>query len=284
MYNIRAPSYGVVSAQNVLSIAVTSEKRPVRVRTALNYTSQRCERVLASSATVDPSGPRGRLENPPPSFRARARSAQSQRCALPTEMARRSCLVLPAKTLTDIPGFRIDGLIGTDVLKHYALLVDFQQRLLTFWQGGRLSARQREATGFRSPYSVPILELADSSNYAVAVGLDGKQESPFTVDTGSWYTTVPKEVTTQLQWTPLGLGELGGPAYGVFSAVGSIAHSLSIRGVTVTGTEIMSPEKDTVKLPAYLGLNVLSQYQLLLDYPQRTLYFQRLHLDRAKSL
>lgn len=155
------------------------------------------------------------------------------------------------------------GILGMDVLEHYCIQLDFAAGKMRFLDDERANKK-----GWGKPF--PLTDTVDGC-FAVGENLVGAKGSESLIDTGcdydGWLT--PKlfqQWTNQMQLTPD--GEARSPN-GVLD--GETYHELDLHGLDA---KLLLSDDSHIKFNG-IGLHVLSQNLVTLDFPRRTMYLKR---------
>jgi predicted aspartyl protease len=169
---------------------------------------------------------------------------------------------------------RYDGIVGTNLLQHFAVLVDASQHQFGLCLPGNLYLKQVADFGLMRPYIVPIAEKEDGRWYVEAQVInDGITASEAMVlDTGSNATlisdtsaqTLHLKITEQHQRTN---------AYGDRVVGQASVETLRLGDLTLSGTSV-SVTPITKDQPSVLGMDILSGYRVLIDFPAKKMYLQ----------
>jgi Aspartyl protease len=162
--------------------------------------------------------------------------------------------------LAEIPGHPLMGILGMDVLEHYCIQLDFKNGKIRF-----LDDQRAKKKDWGKPF--PLFDSGDGC-FAIDDNLVGRRHSGSLIDTGcngdGW-------LTPQLfqQWTnqapPLTNGEVRFPQ-GILG--GEIYHDLDLH-------DLKENPHDPHMVYNGIGLRVLCQNLVTLDFPNQTLYLKR---------
>ncbi len=179
--------------------------------------------------------------------------------------------------LSDAPNF--DGIIGGDLLAQLALILDFQKRSITFIYPAGLTDRERAEMGFQDAASLLFrMDNNDLRPYVTArspIGTDGSafRKEEFLLDTGRASTVVSAAFAKAL-----GLKKKSGTSINTLynSAKGSAGNlpKLSLAGVECSDVSVRWYAKDTKSSIPILGMELLSRFRVLIDYPAKKLYLK----------
>jgi hypothetical protein len=185
---------------------------------------------------------------------------------------------------------KVEAMLPASVLQRYQVVIDYRERSLVLARPGTI-----EPQGIPVPFSIhPVTGLA-----VVNASIFGGSYA-MTVDNGSAYTWVRQRVAKQ--WTAAhpdwerGIGAVGPSnmmmsgdtteTMGILMRIPDIAvGSVNLRqvGVLAAGPTRLVPgfvdlfdwysAKNPVPVVGWIGGNVLKQFRLTLDYPNRTIYW-----------
>jgi predicted aspartyl protease len=180
----------------------------------------------------------------------------------------------------------VDGVLGMEGFESSALLFDFAAGRMDVILPGALSPAQVRSYGFNQPggAALPLSRLTkypnfsikgDSDLFSVPVLLNNGSkttQADLLVDTGSQVTVIPRAAAKELSLKPFGQRPLAGGTGGSMQANQAQVSSLSLGGIRLTDVPVLYPDrKDHV---AILGMDILKNYRVLLDFPGRMMYIQ----------
>ncbi len=181
------------------------------------------------------------------------------------------------------PDNAYDGVIGMNYLQHMALLMDNAQHKLGFCLPGALTPEQLRQTGFPEPYVIPIVQQ-DIGWFAQAIFTDGglSGTGSLLVDTGAAFSGVSLPLAQRLQLKTLGQEkQINADGTNVVSrtsvsslVVGSLA--LSNVSMLVHPTPKGDPSLHVADPSSSIGMDILSKYRVMLDFPGGKMYLQPL--------
>lgn len=185
--------------------------------------------------------------------------------------------------VSDSPLFKdlkIDGIMGTNYMNHYAILFDFEKQVMHIMSPGTLTPEEVRAEGFES--AGQPLTLVPPVGFYFTNAKIGEKEIPMLLDTGSPNTYIPASVSKIA----------GGRVIGEESIV-NYAQRVKIRTlllpeISVGNLTVKNIDCSTAlggKVPdAIIGMNILSRCRMLLDYPAKQVYFQQIESATPASL
>ena len=185
-------------------------------------------------------------------------------------------------------GRTVEAMLPAGVLQKYQIVIDYQNRTLTFAQPGTLR-----------PKGIPTAFHINNKTGLIAVdaSLDGKPYR-ITIDNGSAYTwfrqsTVKGWLATHPEWER-GVGAVGASnmmmAGGAIEALGILARipEITIGSLVLKEVGVLGPgpgegflknlfdwysTKNPLPVIGWIGGNVLKAFRLTIDYPNRTVYW-----------
>ena len=175
-------------------------------------------------------------------------------------------------------GQSVDGILGANVAAKCPILLDFQKRQLSFLHHSP-SPDDLKKIGMGDAVSVPVKDVDKSSHYKfpIKVASGGNSaEGDMMIDTGANQTHISGIMADQLHLKPQG-HQLVSTLYGSVSTSDATVASLQFGQITLTDFTMNYVDKPDITSPMnsnILGLDVLSRFQVLLDYPDGKIYFQ----------
>ena len=182
--------------------------------------------------------------------------------------------------------FFADGILGVPFLTNGAVSFDFVTHSMGFTYPGSLSPAQVKVLGFGGADGA-ILPLTPCNGDCVSVPAtlsDGRSSHrvDLQVDTGGGSTLIPFAVANELSLKSVGTTQIDGGTAG-HKVLGQVElPSLSLGGLqltnlTVTATNsLVNPtaSKPGEEVQPHLGMDILKNYRILLDYPAKVMYLQ----------
>ena len=184
--------------------------------------------------------------------------------------------VLPDQQLRVSADRSVDGLIGSGLLAKFAVSLDFSAHTMLLVYPGSLTRAEAEYLGYCQPGGTDFPLAMDADDVcSVQVGVENKgvsQRVDLPLDTGSQMTTLPARTAQDLS-----LGSLG--------QIPQADHSSSVSTVCETRPDalvlgevrLVRPLINYVETADYtprLGLDILSSYKVLMDFPAKKMYLQ----------
>jgi hypothetical protein len=220
---------------------------------------------------------------------------------LPLEVARGEVASEPSAPRAMGSDLKVEGLLPAGLLQKYQVEIDYRNRTLTLARPGMLRPEG---------ISVPFHLKKETGLIAVDVAVDGKSYSA-AIDNGSAYTwfrggTVTDWLRSHPDWER-GVGAVGASnmmmsgdgaeASGVLARIPEMAAGrLTLKDVGVLGAaDGRSPvanvnlldwysSKNETPVIGWIGGNVLKNFRLTIDYPNRTSYWLKQANPEANDL
>lgn len=220
---------------------------------------------------------------------------------LPLEVARGEVASEPSAPRAMGPDLKVEGVLPAGLLQRYQVAIDYRNRTLTLARPGMLRPEG---------ISVPFRLKKETGLIAVDVAVDGKSYSA-AIDNGSAYTwfrrgTVTDWLRSHPDWER-GVGAVGASnmmmsgdgaeASGVLARIPEMAvDRLTLKDVGVLGAaDGRSPvanvnlfdwysSKSETPVIGWIGGNVLKNFRLTIDYPNRTSYWLKQAEPEANDL
>ena len=189
-------------------------------------------------------------------------------------------VVVNAETLSRLAGSQADGVLGVNVLAADPVFIDFQKRTATLFYDTPVTPDQLRSLGMEGALAIPLTDHNGDLKFDAVVQLasgSGKASASLTVDTGGTDTVI-SEATARA----LGL-RLSGPTHSYGGLVSDVAVSdvpLSSISFGLPGTGIEGMGTKCVRgavpdgFPLRVGLDVLSHFQVLIDFGAKKMYLK----------
>ena len=170
-----------------------------------------------------------------------------------------------------------DGIIGINILRSMAFQWDFKHQLLTIYHPGRLSSSSLQQIGFVSPSTLAITEDARNHSfwYASIRMTNGFviAEQPLYIDTGANSTTIPYPMAQHLGLKPYSQHSLV-TLYGSETQKVANVEAIQLGSLMLSDTPVLIRAASAKNQTGLLGLNILSHFRVLMDFPAKKMYLQ----------
>ncbi len=176
----------------------------------------------------------------------------------------------------------LDGALCTNALLQFAVDFDFQQHQITLLYPGNLSSDELKRAGMLDATVLPKA-TADGFYFPLAVRLNDQVDVNLPIDTGGAMTYLPLKVVQQLNLKPSSRPEEIDTLYGKLKTKYAIVQTLAIGPLVFKDIEIQYAEHDQAFLPTHIGMDILSKYHLLIDYPANKLYLKPAQPARSET-
>lgn len=200
-------------------------------------------------------------------------------------------LVIKESRFQQVLGHPLDGILGVNLLRHFALILEPQNHVLALLTPGKMTAAQVQSWGFRHASALPLTRSSNGTYWA-SVGLTNgahTAQENLAIDTGAGTSILSNAAAQSLDLTPVqrrisvpfGNGSFVGDLADVPSVtLGTVPGETSLAKSTLTlrGGAFLYPNRpeSSIGSPHVLGMNILSGCSVLLDFPGETLYLQPL--------
>ncbi len=175
--------------------------------------------------------------------------------------------ILDLSVIEKYTGYRIDGILGSNTLRHFIISIDYESNTLEF-----LPSKWKPASADQIN-TIPIKQIM-KNGFAPAFecSLDNLQ-TPCIIDTGfSGTLMVPSEYLNH-QWKDK--TSLGGFIYGGGLGVLKVSRFLLVNNMKI-GHQINLKEVPAITIAreyTYIGKEILSHYKMILNYPGNMVTF-----------
>ncbi len=187
----------------------------------------------------------------------------------------RNFLVVKAYRL-DLLDCPLDGVLGGDFLANYAVLFDFRTHTVTLWQGGDLTEAERRSVNMQDAVTLPRANKTPES-FDVRVRLSsprGQRDVTLAIDTGGTRTLIAPQDARALELEPTRIAVPQRTVFGNLKANEAKIPALEFGSIRISDLPVRYLVQEHPNMPPHLGLDVLSHYRLLLDYPANRLYLK----------
>lgn len=173
-----------------------------------------------------------------------------------------------SQSLLGIHFSRLDGVLGMDFLKHFAVMLNFQDNTLHFSKTAPVVTANKAQTANKI-HVIPLTFLRDGRP-TVSVTLPGSEPLPFLLDTGSHRNIIPERLADKLGMKREGTVRLL-----------SFGHEIKAHATTLTGVRL-GEDLSLKPLVAYIvsekhasllnqtsgimGIQPLKDYGVILDF------------------
>jgi predicted aspartyl protease len=168
----------------------------------------------------------------------------------------------------------IDGIIGADFFVVFPALFDFQKNEITIWQSGRLSQETLTRRGFTDGFRIPVSDPRGAFFFTIPVRVNGTEESNLVVDTGAAITTLSERSVRKLALKPEKVFKNYPSFSGKLTLNQAKVNKISFGPFEAANLNIYYPSHDTSEFRPCIGLDVLTKFQMLLDFPHKVIYLK----------
>jgi predicted aspartyl protease len=186
-------------------------------------------------------------------------------------LARCGFILIPDNLFHNIFGETIDGMLGTNVLTNLAMLIDNEKAEITFWKSGNVTDLQRIAVGMGKAAPLPLIPREELMT--LPVRFNGQTEN-LTIDTGAQGTSVPAEFARRLALPPAKQSLKETSLYSTVTLETINVGTVAVGDNVLKDVPIHYSKEQIPRLSSVLGMDVVSKFRVLLDFPQKRLYLQ----------
>jgi len=165
-----------------------------------------------------------------------------------------------------------EGVLGVNTFVKGAVLFQWQKRKLTIFYPGSMTPDLIDAYEMRDSLIVPIRKEDDIHIYRVLVTSDNKEPYEMLIDTGSDKTMIPKKNQAGWDTTIVGKPRTYGMVSGQFRVQAALLHQMRLGTWEIKNLAIFLSE---IESDLIIGLDVLTQSDLLIDFPAKKMYIKR---------
>lgn len=189
--------------------------------------------------------------------------------------------VLPDQQLRISANCVVDGLISGASLSPLAIGFDFAGHMMTFTYPGNLTPSEARDLGYGGTGGTTLPLLVNANKfYSVQVGLENggtTRKADLLVDTGGERTGIPRLDAQALSLSPLRQLPQAGFS-GTFMDNEAMLSTLVLGDLRLT--RLLVTYGITSDHTPRLGLDILSGYKVLLDFPAKKMYLQPIPLAK----
>ena len=178
----------------------------------------------------------------------------------------------------------LDGIIGANLFRRFAALINTQDHTLLVLHPGNLSPDQLKEVGMTGAYTVPIAQKNEVTAWYATVQFNNGHSAAkeqLKLDTGSNSTVISAQTAKQLHLTATSK-EKNVTFDGEFILDGATADALHLGGLTVPNFPVQYQANPKVFSTLILGLDAFYGNRVLIDIPAGKMYLQPLPLPVHK--
>lgn len=189
----------------------------------------------------------------------------------------------------------LDGILGLSMVANLEYLFDFPRHQITMYAPTRivtppdgspakyvtegLTPEEVTALGFSSTQNIPIItSAADGRKFVRVMCRKGTHTAgeDMMLDTGSATTALSSSLAAQLALQPLSEGSVATGLNGTRSIKTASLDQLQIGDVVISNPSVTYAGSDAgdKNLPPTLGMDILSKYQVLVDFSSNKMYLK----------
>ncbi len=188
------------------------------------------------------------------------------------------CLVLNQKALSDIAGQPVDGVLDAGMLAIYPMCFDFARHEITMFSPSPLTSAELRSIGMEDAARIPVTRMTGggvsfSCPAAMSNGSERVQES-LLIDTGAVGTVLSEDTAQKLRLKPVSGNRNSPTLLGNIVVKQAYLADLSLGNLSVKNLLLRYSSGLSDSFPAHIGLDVLSQFRVLLDFKQQIMYLK----------
>lgn len=189
------------------------------------------------------------------------------------------CLVLSQKSLPPLVGQPVDGVLGAGVLTIYPMYFDFLRHQITLFSPSPLTSAELRSVGMEDATDLPVADLSSNHRSAFACpiimanGGERVQES-LLVDTGAGGTLISEDTARQLKLQPISDNRNSPTLFGNIVVRQAYLPTLFLGSLSVNNLLLRYTPDISASFGTHIGMDVLSQFRVLLDYKQKKMYLK----------
>ena len=171
--------------------------------------------------------------------------------------------------------FSFDGILGTNLLSMFSVLFDFPRHQITLWTPAGLSVDEIKGLGMSAATILPLTEREDGTFTVPGKVWSTKAQADVSLllDTGAAETALTVGLARQLQLLPASSTTVHN-FWGDVDFEEARINALQLVGLKFVDRPVNYASKEDARHPALLGMDILSGYKVLLDFPSKKMYLQ----------
>ena len=183
-------------------------------------------------------------------------------------------IVLPERELRAIgKGDVIDGILGLNLFRYAPIMLDLSRNEAWLCYGDPFSNDYRQEILRDGFTEIDVAQQAESHRYAIRFQM-GDITATLDLDTGSPWTVLPADLASRM-----GLGSKKKKVdyetiHGKFKLNTAVIPEVKLAGSIVSKVKVLYPDRPEPGLNYHLGLDVLSRFQLWLDFPHNRMFIR----------
>ena len=188
------------------------------------------------------------------------------------------CLVLNQKALSDIAGQPVDGILSAETLAIYPMCFDFARHEITMFSPSPLTSAELRSIGMEDAARISVTKttgggVSFSCPVAMSNGGERVQEN-LLIDTGATNTLLSDDTAHKLRLRPVSGNRNSPTLFGNVVVKQAYLSDLSLGNLRVKNLLLQYSSGLSDSFPAHIGLDVLSQFRVLLDFKQQVMYLK----------
>jgi predicted aspartyl protease len=180
--------------------------------------------------------------------------------------------IVDGPRLTSFMKDPVDGVIGANFFVTHPVLFDFDKSEITLWRSGALNAAALNKVGFSDAVRLPVSDPRRNLSFVIPARINDMENVELSVSTGSVITVIAAQAARKLALKPDQTIKDYASFQGPLTVNDTKVAKITIGSLATNGPHVFYADNDTASFPPCIGLDVLSNYRILLDAPGKTLY------------
>lgn len=188
------------------------------------------------------------------------------------------CLVLSQKSLSSLFGQEVDGILGAGTLIIYPMCFDLARHQITMFSPSPLTGVELRSVDMGDAISIPVTKMTGGGySFSCPVGMSSggqRVQENLLIDTGAIGTLLSEDTARRLGLKPVSGNRDSPTLFGNIVVKQAYLADLSFGSLSVKNLLLRYSSGLSESFPAHIGLDVLSQFRVLLDFKQKVMYLK----------
>lgn len=177
--------------------------------------------------------------------------------------------------LKQLVGEPVDGIIGVEFIQDCAVLLDFPRQEIRLIDPGNLNRKELAPLGMEGAFHAPFRDVKSNYEYSMRVRF-GPIEADALLDTGAGTTYLRRSLADQLHLLPSTPPETQTTLERTFTLQRAILPRLQVGDTSIEQLAVAYLTEEVPGHPNLLGLDILSRFRVLVDYPAEEIFLKPL--------
>ena len=189
-------------------------------------------------------------------------------------LAENEVLVMETERLPNLREIPYDGIIGNTAVGNCSILADPVTKHIILLYGSDLSDKELAELKMDK---ADVMKQAKNDLWIVPVSvrLNNTLSTDIALDTGGDTTILPPTVAKKLKLKSTGTESIPS-LFGDLKLKKAKLKTLQIGSTVLKDIDVLYADKEIPGVPFHIGMDVLSKFRLLIDYPEGKVYFKPL--------